>query len=376
MTRAAAAVALLALGLTGCGGSSPSPAVHALAPPLARTLQVGAGTWATIPMGSASGANRFWELFWRPAPGAGWTLVTPPGVADNGGLDLAPGSAFLVGFLPSFNLRFSPLASTADDGRTWTPGVLPAGLASAPDALAVGADGATAALTAAHRGTVLLEPHGGGWTTLATARSLAALAAARRCGLDELGAVAFAASGALLVGGSCAHAGEIALYAHDSAGWRNAAPPLPRSLARRDVSVLSLSQTATTTFVLLDLTGATHALEAAWSTDGGRRWQQTDPLPLPNGSRLLASGSGPGATTYVLAQAKALLLDTASPRTDSWLALPAPPSGAAAVALGTSDDHALVVHGSVLADWQLDAGARAWREIGSAKIPIQYGSSS
>jgi hypothetical protein len=55
---------------------------------------------------------------------------------------------------------------------------------------------------------------------------------------------------------------------------------------------------------------------------------------------------------------------------------PAPPSGAAAVALGTSDDHALVVHGSVFADWQLAAGARTWREIGFAKIPIQSGSSS
>jgi hypothetical protein len=376
VTRAAAAVALLALGLSGCGGSSPSPAVHALTPPLARTLQVGAGTWATIPMGSSSGANRFWELFWRPAPSAGWTLVTPPGVADNGGLALAPGSAFLVGFLPSANLHFSPLASTTDEGRTWTPGVLPAGLASAPDALAVGADGETAALTAARRGTVLLEPRDGGWMTLATARSLAAVAAARRCELNELSAVAFAASGALLVGGSCTHAGQIALYVHDSAGWRNAAPSLPRSLARRDVSVLSLSQTATTTFALLDLTGATQTLVAAWSTNGGRRWQQTDPLRLPDGSRLLAAGSGPGATTYVLTQAKSLLLDTASPRTGSWLALPPPPSGAAAVALGTSDDHALVVHGSVLADWQLDAGARAWREIGFAKIPIQYGSSS
>jgi hypothetical protein len=327
-------------------------------------------------MGAQSGANRFWELFWRPTPGAGWTLVTPPGVADNGGLALAPGPAFLVGFLPSANLHFSPLASTTDGGRTWTPRVLPAGLASTPDSLAVGGDGATAALTSAKGGTVLVEPRGSGWKAVASAHSLASVAAARRCGLDDITAVALAASGALLVGGSCTHAGQIALYAHDGAGWRSAAPQLPRSLARRDVSVLSLSQTATTTFALLDVTGATDALVTAWSTNGGLRWQQTDPLPLPGGSRLLAAGSGPGATTYVLTQAKSLSLNAASPRSVSWVALPAPPSGTAAVALGTSDDHALVVHGAVFADWQLDAGAHTWREIALAKIPIQYGSSS
>jgi len=49
----------------------------------------GAGvTWATIPMGAASGADEFWQLFVLPAGGSPWFLRTPPNVAANGAIVL------------------------------------------------------------------------------------------------------------------------------------------------------------------------------------------------------------------------------------------------------------------------------------------------
>ena len=43
--------------------------------------------------GSAADHNNFWQLFVRPAGTGSWRLVTPPGVATNGGLVVAsPGA--------------------------------------------------------------------------------------------------------------------------------------------------------------------------------------------------------------------------------------------------------------------------------------------
>ena len=83
----------------------------------------------------------------RPAGASRWSLVTPPGVADNGGLVAAgAGASLVVGFRPSQNLVFSPLATSTDAGRNWTPGLLDAGLADTPGAIAVGPSGRTLAL--------------------------------------------------------------------------------------------------------------------------------------------------------------------------------------------------------------------------------------
>ena len=110
-----------------------------------RRLSTATGTWAVVPMG---GSPAFWQLLRYPARGNGWSLVTPPGVADNGGLVLADlgGQSLVAGFRPSEDLAFSPLATTEDGGKTWSPGILDAGLADVPDALAAGADGHLLAL--------------------------------------------------------------------------------------------------------------------------------------------------------------------------------------------------------------------------------------
>ena len=51
-----------------------------------------------------------------------WKLVTPPGVADNGGLVASAdgASSLTVAVRPSQNLAFSPLAATANGGASWS----------------------------------------------------------------------------------------------------------------------------------------------------------------------------------------------------------------------------------------------------------------
>ena len=128
--------------LAGCG-TQPSKVAVTTAPavvtaPLSTSLVTTQGTWAIAVMGgSATSENNFWQLFVRPADASTWSLVTPAGVADNGGL-VATGtpSSLLVGFRPSQDLAFSPLAASTNTGRNWTTGLLDADLANVPDAIA------------------------------------------------------------------------------------------------------------------------------------------------------------------------------------------------------------------------------------------------
>ena len=194
----AAGILLTAGALAGCGSTpaaSPSmPVVPAAAPPLQTSFTGGTGTgWAVVQMGgSAAQDENFWEMFARPAGSVAWRLVTPAGVADNGGLVAAPagGASLLTGFLPSQDLTFSPLADTSDSGAHWaTAGPVNPGLADVPDALAARPDGNLIALTS---GGAKLGQYGGtGWTRLITARALAATPAAQPCQVTGLTAVAF-----------------------------------------------------------------------------------------------------------------------------------------------------------------------------------------
>ena len=187
--RAAGAAALLACAVLACGGliagcaSQPARVTGAgppLTAPLSTSLVTAQGTWAVAVMGGPDADNKFWQLFFRPVTGGGWSLVTPQGVADNGGLVAAGGGAYLVvGFRPSQNLAFSPLATSTDTGRTWTPGLLDAGLADTPGAIAVGPSGRTLALL--QDGTIEAAPRAGSaaagrWAPLTTLKALAASA--------------------------------------------------------------------------------------------------------------------------------------------------------------------------------------------------------
>lgn len=127
--RATALIALACVVTAGCGATAvprPGPAAApapAAPPPLAMSFTDSAGAGrAIVEMGgSAAQENNFWELFVRPAGTAPWRLATPAGVADNGGLEVAgTGASLVTGFRPSQDLTFSPLATTSDDGASWS----------------------------------------------------------------------------------------------------------------------------------------------------------------------------------------------------------------------------------------------------------------
>ena len=87
--------------------------------PLTTSIATVGSTWAVVVMGDpASQSGAFWQLVTLPHGSTQWALVTPPGVADNGGLvaaaDPSAGPLLRVAFRPSQNLTFSPLASTSN----------------------------------------------------------------------------------------------------------------------------------------------------------------------------------------------------------------------------------------------------------------------
>ena len=253
-----------------------SPAPPTVTVPLSTSLVTAQGTWAIAVMGgSAASHNNFWQLFVRPAGASRWSLVTPQGVADNGGLVAAGGSTSLtVGFRPSQSLAFSPLATSTDAGKNWTPGLLDAGLADTPGAIAVGPSGRTLALL--QDGTIAAAPTAGAaaagqWTPLTTRNALAASAPGRSCGLVGVNAVSFGPNKSPMAAGSCARPGVAGVFTDTGGTWRSAGLVLPGG--KDTVQVLGLAATAGGNVALL---AAGNSLLAAW-------W---------NGTRWTVSGSG------------------------------------------------------------------------------------
>jgi hypothetical protein len=359
--------------LAGCASSASQsaslPGVAAV--PLTTSMTAaGGGTWAIVAMGGpASGENRFWELLALPAGSTQWELETPPGVADNGGLVASSGGGLLtVAFRPSQGLTFSPLATTSDNGTTWGTGLIDAPVAADPDALAASGRNMLALLS---DGTIdQADPAGTGWNRLAAPGAVAASPAGRQCQVTGLTAVAYTPSGTPLAAASCARPGTAGIFARTAVGtWQAAGPAAPGG---SPVRVVRLTGTADSdTALLASGTGSTASLLATW-TDSGTRW--TTSPPLPAGTRqLLASGTGPGQTAWVLL-AGGRAATVAGPGA-AWRQLPAPPPGTAALAVlpnGTTD--ALAVAGANLTVYQLTP-AGTWTRTQSTKVPVQYGSS-
>jgi hypothetical protein len=360
----------------GCAGptSQAGPASQASPPPLATSLVTTTGTWAVAVMGgSAASHDNFWQVFVRPAGGSAWRLVTPPGVASNGGLVLAsPGSGPVVAaFRPSQRLSYSPLAITRDNGTVWSPGLLDAPLADAPDALAAApGTGRLLALLAGGQ-TELSGPGGTGWARLVSLRQLARSAATARCRLRGLRAVSFGVSGVPMVAGTCVRPGTVGIFAQTPGGWRLAGPALPAADAAASVTVLRLTTTARATVALLAI-GRGRAARLAVATLAAGHWSVSPPLPL-NGSAPASASIGPAGTAVLLTQGRA---QTVTSPGGSWRALPPPPAGTAVLAPGAAGGwDALAVHGSRLAVWRLAPGAQRWVAGQVISVPIAYGSS-
>ena len=381
--RAAGAAALLACAglacaglIAGCG-SQPAGVTGAGPPPptapLSTSLITAQGAWAVAVVGGPDAGNEFWQLFFRPATSGRWSLVTPQGVADNGGMVAAGGDAYLVvGFRPSQNLTFSPLATSTDTGRNWTPGLLDARLADTPGAIAVGPSGRALALL--QDGTIEAATAGssaaGRWARLTTLKALGASAPGRACGLEGVTAVSFGPDGYPMAAGSCARPGPAGVFTDAGGTWRSAGLALP---AGGRVRVLGLTSLAGGNMALL---AAGNSQYAAWWD--GTRWTVSAPVTA-GGVR--AAGFGSGGSAW-------LLLGGGQPETvagvagSTWRALPPvpggtevlvpPETGTLAPGAGGSYD-ALAVAGSRLTVWRLTQGA--WAKVQQIAVPVQYGSS-
>lgn len=410
---AAAAAAVGGCVVAGCASArapAPAPAPSAATAPLATSLaQAGGRAWAIVAMGgSAAGDSSFWEVFTRPLGSTQWALVTPPGVADNGGLVAAvpPAAQGLdVAVRPSQDLTFSPLAFTGNGGKTWNTGLVDASVAAVPDALALGGgrmlvllgDGAVDQAATSGAGipgegvSGAAQPSASAaWTRLAAPGAIAGSAAGRDCHVTAVTAVSLTAAGTTLVGASCARPGIAGIFAPAGSGWRAAGPALTGRLAGEPVRVLRLTAgDGAGTMALLQAGGGNGdptSLLAAWTADG-THWTVSPPLPV-NGARVLSSGAGPGAAAawVLLAGGRAAII--AGPGAPvapgapgatgaAWRSLPAPPHGTAVLAPGPGGalDALAVSGGSALTVFRLTP-AGAWQQTQVISVPVQLGSSS
>jgi hypothetical protein len=382
-TRRAALLLALAVAVVGCGsaagpaGPASAPVSPVSPPSLATSMATDSGTWAVAVMGgSAADHDDFWQLFVRPAGSGKWRLVTPPGVASNGGLVVAsPGAGSAVaGFRPSQGLTYSPLAATSDNGTAWAPGLLDAGLANVPDSLAAGpADGRLLALLA--NGTVEISgSHGIGWATLTSQHSLAGTTAGKECKLDHLMAAAFSPAGIPMVAAACAHAGTAGIFAYAGGAWHHAGPVLPAAYAHEAITVLRLTTVTGATMALLAAgSGSAAQLLAAKSTDSGAHWALSPALSLRAAPKSASFGTG-GTAAVTLPGNHA---DTLTAIAGGWQPLPTLPAGTVTLAQAlTAGWDALAVHGATLTVWRLTPGARAWSITQTIKVPIELGSSN
>jgi hypothetical protein len=310
--------------------------------------------------------------------------------ATNGGLVLASavGQPLLAAVRPSNLLYFSPLIATTD-GHAWEDGLVPGGLAATPDALATASDGRSLALVGGGAGARVLASTGdiSRWTTLGTARGLAAAPAGRACGPSSLTAVALraglsSATEVPMVGAACSRPGVVGIFAFGAPTWRADAPVLPAALHRGRVTVLSLRETADGLTALLGIANGTRtAVVAAWTSGDGTKWTVSPVLVLARGAHLVSFGPIDGTGSFLLSTDRAGVtsLATIDAPGDGWGHLPSPPRGTATVAFEstpTAATVALAPRGTTLTVWSLAPGGRVWTEAQTLHVALTFNSSS
>ena len=386
---ALALVVASALLVAGCGSrpaatSSPGRAQVAVGrPSLATSVSSASGTsWAIVQMGgSAATFDNFWELFVRPAGAASWKLATPAGVASNGGLVMtATGATSLVtAFRPSQDLRFSPLAATADGGTQWSQSaLLSPGVGDVPDALAGSSGGRLIALT--DTGDIETSTSlGATWERLTTQQSLADSPAGRACHVQALTGAAWTPAGSPVVTASCRKAGVAGIFTYSAGGWRLAGPALPAGLSQDGIDVAALATTGTrTTAILTAGTGTGTSVLAAWSADDGAHWQLSPALPAP--VRATTAAGKPSLSIWADGSAGLALPEGSGAvigwQSAGWRALPSLPARTATLALGPGGEpQALSVRAGTMTVWQLDAGSSHWTLAQTVGAAIPYGTS-
>jgi hypothetical protein len=359
--------------------TSVPPAARA---PLAAALTTASGSWAVVAMGQRGAPlNTFWQIFFRPSGAASWTLVTPTGVADNGGLTLtaAGDGSVTAGFEPSQLLHYSPLARSDDEGSSWSPALVPASLVAGPDAVAVaGRSGPALALTRHGSGQVLASS--GSllrWAPLSGSGSPTG-AAASRCEVEGLDAVAFGPSATPMVGTGCRRPGQVGVFARDGGAWRLIGPTLAGALAASSTRVLRLNASGSTRTALVAAAAAGHSeLLALWRAPAGA-WLDSAPLSVGPAQRILATAVGLNGEQLVLLSKPGTNgeLEVASGPGLGWTALASPPAGTATLALiGDGSVDAFSVNGSGLRIFTVAPRQSTWALTQSLNVPLAYGSS-
>ena len=370
------------------------PTVSLQSPPAPSSTTTPALATGVLAMGNLSDpANTFYELFDRPAGASDWTLATPPGVADNGGLVVGPSAsgALTAGFLPAADLTFSVLASRAAGSTQWTPGDVPGTLAAEPDALAAGPSGQTAAVLSGNDSPVEAQASGASsWHRVATAGDLAGVHGG--CPVTRITSVAVTASGAPVVGAHCtgpqvgifvprdASAGVTPDLDAPDGGWSRAGSTLgaPGVTA---TTVLRLQAEGAGIAGLVEGSGsADSSIVGVWGASATAVIAQSSPLTVQSGwaVRATATGGSGGLGVAVLlgtASARGLRLAGVAGPGQPWVSYATPPSGTTAVALVGDEVDAFVPAGSTLHVWAA-TGTGPWRQVDQLTVPIQYGSSS
>ena len=362
------------------------------AAPLVSATSTAAGSWVVLPMGQLSDpSNTFWQLAHvgtSSAPSAPrWSVVTPPGAADNGGLAMgvsagADGSV-LTGVLPNGLLRFSPISLSGDSGTTWHPLFLPGGLAARPDSLAYRGPAPGTAVTLLQSGRVLQSGGASSWAQVATATSL------RRkggpCAVTTVDAVGLRGDGTVVLATGCRH-GEAGVFVRTGGTWAPDDATLPAPLDGATTAVLRLEADDTTLSMLVSATSGTRKWLDVLSQTEGAGWTASTPFALPAHAEVRATSLDPdGHVAALLRTGHKAVAVGGSGRGGGWARYPSPPQGTVALAPappGTFTSYsawsldAFIVHGTVLDVYaQIPAGA-AWAKVQSLTVPLSYGSSS
>jgi hypothetical protein len=376
-------------GISLCAQSASGAAL--VGAPLSSGVQTAGGSWAVLPMGDLSDPlNTFWQVLHAGPGSSQWSVVTPRGVADNGGL-VAGASAVsaLVGTLPSQLLRFSPLSVSADGGSSWSPALLPGGLAARPDALAdaggaggSGGGGASVGSLAIVGTTVWRAgTRPASWLPLVSLRRLDR--ASSRCGATTLDAVAVTATGTPLVATGCRRGGMVAVFTPSGRSWAQVGTTLPRRSGAFSTSVVRLESagTLTTALVAAGRSGrAANALFALWRRTGV--WTASARLGLPANGQLLASSVGATGTVAVVVGTKSAPVAYDLVPGGAWTRLPPLPPGTNAlgpletgVGLGGPTLDAFTVAATALGVYALTPSGTEWAKVQSTQITLAYGSS-
>ena len=318
-------------------------------------------------------ANTFWQLFYRPTGGVRWSLVTPPGVADNGGLVLTRRSASVtVAFVPSQDLLFTPLASSSDDGADWNPAVLPAAIDPVPDALGP-APGGTSQWAVTASGTRVTRVAGTAQRT-GTVVTTATLEQASGGSCRTVRVDALAGNGtSTFAGATCLVARRAPVFETVGDGWRVVGPELS---SPSPVSVLRLAAAGDALQAMVARSsGASIVVRLMSSNDSGTTWTWSAPLRLRPTATLVSVSPGPGARwTVVWRPAGGSKRLGAIISGSKWSTVTTLPPGTQVLTTGAGTElQALATKGSRLTVWQLDVGH--WVSVLTTTVPIQYGSS-